>query len=197
MTKTIAKEFKKVGIEPVYADGYVSLPIPTDEKPGREGAKAWFVYNPDSPSDFTTYLDPVTWSGSVEALIALEEMHGPFDGVLGFSQGAVAAHILLASQPLKNPFKFGVMISGFAAKMPLPFDRPDHALGPGPELIEVPSVHVSGKMDTSVPPHHQKELAARFLNPVLFEHEKGHIVGLSPKEVLNQFVAEIVKLANR
>ena len=168
---------------------------PGEPRLGRENARAWFVYNEKVPSDISTHLNPeplrapyAHWSASVEALRILETKDGPFDGVLGFSQGAVAVHILLATQPLKTPFKFGVCMSGFPARMPLPPGRADDG------LIGVPSLHLSGKIDSSVPPRYQNELAACFRAPVLMDHEKGHLAGLTPKPVLRKFVSEVVAM---
>lgn len=264
--KDVVKELKKAGIVPIFADGAVKLPsLPPlldaaegAARPGRENARAWFVYNAEDPSNFDTYLDAeplqapyVNWHESVTQLLALEEEKGPFDGVLGFSQGAVAAHILLATQPLRAPVKYGICMSGFAAKMPLLPGRaaaaaaaatanqsseeggittsdileavaalgdvaPEAAaayargfraarkaggtptaavVGSAVSSISVPSLHVSGKADTEVPPHHQAELAACFANPTVFEHDKGHVAGLGPKAVRTAFVAKVAELA--
>ncbi|KAI9220375.1 hypothetical protein BC828DRAFT_405873 [Blastocladiella britannica] len=66
---------------------------------------------------------------------------GPFDGIIGFSQGAVLAGILSERRD-EFPHDFAVLISGFPARDPK--YAPAGKLGNS----EVPSLHIYGKHDT-------------------------------------------------
>lgn len=160
------------------------------------------------------------WESESRAHIAaLWASHGPFTGVLGFSQGAVAVHQLLRelgawqrvaaaaavasggggtqalpSPPddlapiLAAPPKWGVMVCGFPALHgpPLPDVDPSPAtaaygasVGMRPDLpceplLTIPSLHIVGEGDATVPPPLQRQLAACFASPRLMATDKGH-----------------------
>jgi predicted esterase len=96
-----------------------------------------------------------------------------FDGVLGFSQGAALAGLLVAVQE-SDPagdfgFGFAVMVGGFTSFEPV------HA-----ELfsgkLTIPSLHVTGTADTIVPMRDSLLLADRFDKPVIVRHSGGHVI---------------------
>lgn len=214
-SKDIRKILQQNGIDPIYCSAPNRLPeLPPPELPPPSApapapkhahatpldARAWFTYNVADPGDYSTYLDQTArhldypgWDASVAALRQLEVEHGWFDGVLGFSQGAVAAHLLLAAQPLRRPLGFGVFVSGFAART---VPRPQN----GGALLTALTFHVSGSNDTSVPPEHQDELAACFLDPStggppdVYRHPKAHAIQL-PKPTLREIVDGIDAMA--
>ena len=76
---------------------------------------------------------------------------GPFDGVLGFSQGASTAALALATIPeLQATVRFAVLFSGFepmdplaAAKLSVPENR-------GGAVRGVRSLHVHGVADQMI-----------------------------------------------
>merc|ERR550534_2294337 len=101
--------------------------------------------------------------------------HGPFDGLVGFSQGTVMAHLLTESHkssvyPWLSSLKFGIFVAGFPSRM-----HPN-LNGQMDEQIDLPSLHISGQEDTHVPPSYQEELSHRFVNPTWYSHHKGHIL---------------------
>ncbi|KAJ1722536.1 Ovarian cancer-associated protein 2 [Coemansia erecta] len=126
---------------------------------------------------------------SVKALQQIAREQGPFDGILGFSQGAGMAAILLALAQQKNAaaagelpvFRFAVLISGFFPQMP----EFEEALGGGSssssddddKRLHVPSLHVLGAADAVVPQSRGEELARRaFDGAEVRVHEGGHYV---------------------
>ncbi len=87
------------------------------------------------------------WKISVDLLVDHIAKHGPFDGLMGFSQGSALVCLALAhcSQQGLNlcGLKFAVLFCGFAA----------HPLGCAnmyPARIALPSLHVWGKTDAQV-----------------------------------------------
>jgi pimeloyl-ACP methyl ester carboxylesterase len=115
-----------------------------------------------------------------------------FDGVMGFSQGAALAGLLIAAQeavgkgaadpaPLASGFGFGVMIGGFTS------DEPEHA-ALFRRRLATPSLHVTGTADTIVPMRDSLRLAERFAGPVIITHDGGHVIPSDPR-ILGRIVA--------
>ena len=96
---------------------------------------------------------------------------GPFDGVLGFSQGATLAALLCLSEP--GLFGFALLFAGFVPRDAIvraPFD----AAAAAPNAT--PTFHCLGASDASVPPDVARSLASCFASPAVFEHAGGHVV---------------------
>lgn len=99
---------------------------------------------------------------------------GPFDGVLGFSQGATMAALFCASQRQKEPhlrFRFAILCSGFAG----------NSFCVGKNSINCPSLHIFGGAkgkDRQIGRDESVELASLFDEDcsVLIEHEAGHVI---------------------
>jgi hypothetical protein len=123
-----------------------------------------------------------------------------FDGVIGFSQGAALAGLLLATQeaagegaagpaPLASRsgfgFGFGVMIGGFTS------DEPEHA-ALFRRRLATPSLHVTGTADRIVPMRDSLLLAERFADPVIITHGGGHVIPSDPP-----IIGRIVAFAER
>mmetsp|Transcript_17439 Transcript_17439/g.41384 ORF Transcript_17439/g.41384 Transcript_17439/m.41384 type:complete len:830 (-) Transcript_17439:182-2671(-) len=109
--------------------------------------------------------------------------HGPFDGVLGFSQGGCLAGLLAAMQPRGNiKFRFCVVISGFYCrdvefcKLQLEEVPEKHsATSVRPKVVvELPSFHSWGLEDKLVEPWRSELLAETFKNPVVQAHQADH-----------------------
>ena len=124
------------------------------------------------------------WQRTRAALIATFERLGPFDGVLGFSQGAALAGLLVGlratgqrspdpERPLR--FDFAIMIGGFVS------NDPELArLYQRRESYALPSLHVFGRADGIVPVAQSRALAAHFVTPVCVEHAGGHVIASEP-----------------
>ncbi|XP_059318074.1 uncharacterized protein LOC132068489 isoform X1 [Lycium ferocissimum] len=115
----------------------------------------------------------------VQYVEANMEKYGPFDGVLGFSQGA----ILTASMPgmqrervalTKVPkIKFVIIISG-AKFGGIQFGCPSLAANAFSSPIECPSLRFIGEKEIQKP--NEEELVKCFVNPVVIHHPEGHKV---------------------
>lgn len=133
-----------------------SLPSETNPEPGpvdpslplEKQARAWFMAN-----DETGVYEG--WADTARFLRDYFREHGPFDGILGFSQGACLTGMLAAAlehpdrvpaldAPLQEaPLKFAIAVSGFKPR--------DPAFGPLYETpIQVPMLHVLGRSDAVV-----------------------------------------------
>merc|ERR1712166_296327 len=97
--------------------------------------KATGPADPAIPAEFDLY----EWWGEWQD----DSDHGPFDGIVGFSQGAAMAALVLSQQDLSdvNNFKFGLMFSG--VKMP----GVDESIAEG---IRAPTLHVYDKSEEYV-----------------------------------------------
>jgi len=93
------------------------------------------------------------------------------DGLLGFSQGAALASILLGRQAQglsKHEFKFGVLIGGF-----VPRDPAASAPLEGTSAILTPTLHVICGRDKIVPTEASEDLATRFHDPIVLRAEEA------------------------
>ena len=131
------------------------------------------------------------WQRTLDAIGSTFAQQGPFDGVFGFSQGAALAALLVGLRSGGNlareasagdalgrsiAFDFAVMVGGFVSA------DPDLASLYGERLnYALPSVHVIGLSDAIVPPVASIELASRFSNPLILEHDGGHIIPTAPQ----------------
>ncbi|PHT31235.1 hypothetical protein CQW23_27572, partial [Capsicum baccatum] len=156
---------------------YLDAPFPAQGKSALEGVFdppyfEWFQFN----KDFTKFYK------FEECLEYIEDFmlnHGPFDGVLGFSQGAVLGAAIPGMQRegvalTKVPeIKFVILISG--AKFGGPsFGVPKAAANAFSSPINCPSLHFLGETD------YQKKdgeiLLECFVDPQVIHHSKGHTI---------------------
>ena len=128
---------------------------------------------------------------TVEYIERAFQEQGPFDGVLGFSQGACVVGVLCAMMesgklPAGIKFDFAVLISGF-----LPRDRRYSSIcDPSHQISKVRSLHVLGQTDDVVEPARSLKVAEMFENPIVVQHEKGHLVPSDKhvRDALKEFV---------
>ncbi|CAO3684934.1 unnamed protein product [Rhizopus stolonifer] len=126
---------------------------------------------------------------------------GPFDGILGFSQGASFAAILtelLEKQSPEfrhhDPLKFSILVSGF---------RPNLQEAPSWLLmkkqgLKTPTLHCIGDSDTWVSPEKSFTLTQLFENPVIFRHSGGHYLPSTPtsQEAFARFLHSIKPMSH-
>ncbi|KAF1871413.1 hypothetical protein Lal_00020206 [Lupinus albus] len=172
---------------------YVDAPFPCQGKSAVEGLfdppyYEWFQYN----NEFTEYknLD--------ECLEYIEECmikYGPFDGLLGFSQGGILAAALPGLQEkgvaLTNvpKVKFLIIIGGGK------FKSPSLAEKAYPSPITCPSLHFLGEKDFMKA--FGKEVIETCVEPVVVHHPKGHTVPLLDEEnlkIVMSFIERIKKI---
>ncbi len=129
---------------------------------------------------------------------------GPFDGVIGFSQGAVMSVALMLHHAATHPdappddlFKFVVLFS--CPYLPDLDDDDDSGKPPITwGAIDVPSLHVCGEADDEWF-EASKSTFAKNCRPgsaTLVVHKGGHLVPTDPPTV-NKVIGEIGKLVDR
>ena len=102
------------------------------------------------------------------------ECDGPFDAILGFSQGAtMAAFCCLHPEAWwhgagAHPFRFAILFSAFSPR------DPAWSLAGSPAPPTLPSFHCFGLNDASVPADSSRRVASHFVAPREHEHEGGH-----------------------
>lgn len=165
---------------------------------------------PDAPIELTTdspqsdILEMRAWWTRLEFTIRLDQLyssldyltkyireHGPFDGIVGFSQGASIAMMLaslcegsvrpervmaLANQglpllipPPQSPFKFAIACSGFV-------NAPQFYDGFFTPQVQTPTMHLIAEWDHMVSEQMSGEMIKRCENPVVVKHAGTHAV---------------------
>lgn len=126
---------------------------------------------------------------SLDYLTSQIDALGPFDALLGFSQGAAMATLLTAhylsrspSSSLSSfdslvPYKVCVLVAGFDPETPETLEMLlDGGWASIEGALDVPSVHVVGTTDTVVNAFELQKLMQRFASSgrVRFAHDGGH-----------------------
>jgi predicted esterase len=122
------------------------------------------------------------WDTSWEYLQKVFQDLDPFDGVLGFSQGAAVAAALCqlrqtSPSDASVQFKFAVLCSGYPP--PLPFFEKGMAFEAG---IPCPSLHIYGGQDRQIHDHTSAQLSYLFQSEerTIVKHACGHIIPTQP-----------------
>lgn len=152
------------------------------------------------PSQHQTQI--LGWSRSWKYLQTVFREQGPFDGVLGFSQGAAIAAALCLSRVSRSEhnsgavkFRFVIICSGFISPAAEHFESMSLS---NEGAIDVPSLHVFGGCegsDRQISVRESEQLASLFRREkrVTIRHQSGHIIPTQPEYVqqylsfLNQF----------
>ncbi|XP_043724199.1 rhodanese-like domain-containing protein 6 isoform X2 [Telopea speciosissima] len=202
-TASLAKKLKNIA-ELVFVDAPHELPfiyqarqaktcnispVQQSPPPGEKCKKryAWLVapeFNGSRGTDWemaSKTFDPLQYqqqTGGFDISLAYLEtvfsQKGPFDGILGFSQGAAMAAAVSAERGKMDSeidFRFVILCSGFALNFA-------HVK---PRSINFPSLHIFGNCkgkDRQIACHTSKELTGLFEEgcSVVIEHESGHII---------------------
>nr|CAB3455355.1 unnamed protein product [Digitaria exilis] len=127
----------------------------------------WFQFN----KEFTEYTN---LDECISYLCDYMVKNGPFEGLLGFSQGATLSALLIGYQAQGKvlsdhpPIKFMISISGSKFRDPSICDIAYK------DPIKVKSVHFIGEKDWLKVP--SEELASAFDGPLIIRHPQGHTV---------------------
>ncbi|KAG8450785.1 hypothetical protein GDO86_003159 [Hymenochirus boettgeri] len=139
----------------------------------QDSPRGWWFSNPDK--SFEAIEETNYCSGLEESLGTIAKAFselGPFDGVLGFSQGAALVAILCSLKQqgdTRFQFDFALLFAGFKSR------SNDHNQYYD-QLISVPSLHVYGETDRVIPGNMSQELASHFENPITLTHSGGHYI---------------------
>ncbi|KAI6692138.1 hypothetical protein NL676_019848 [Syzygium grande] len=181
---------------------FLDAPYPSRGKSGVEG-----IFDPPYFEWFQGNQDFTEYENFEECIAFIEDFmvkNGPFDGLLGFSQGAALSAALPGMQEEKfagigtqkvPKIKFVILFSG--AKLGgLKYSAPRLAANAFSTPIECPSLHVIGETDF------QKTegiaLLDSFVDPLVIHHPEGHTVpNLDDQslETVHNFIEKIQNLA--
>ncbi|XP_019952578.2 esterase OVCA2 [Paralichthys olivaceus] len=183
-TGALRKLLKK-HVELVYVSAPHSVPqVRGEEAPekengsgpgGDEDSRGWWFSDIQARS-FSAQQQCEESLGLDESVTLVREavkVQGPFDGILGFSQGAAFVAMLCSLQEQKlEPefnFRFAVLVAGFrsACKEHLRFYSTP---------LQIPSLHVFGLEDRVIPDNMSRELLPSFQQPQVLTHPGGHFV---------------------
>ncbi|XP_068272003.1 esterase OVCA2 [Nyctibius grandis] len=134
--------------------------------------RGWWFSGPGTFEAGEAAAAPAGLEESLSAVAAALAEHGPFDGLLGFSQGAALAAMVCALRARGDPrfpVAFAILVAGFASRAPAHghFYR---------EPIALPTLHVVGDADAVIAAPLSRELARHFVEPVVLSHPGGHFV---------------------
>ena len=153
--------------------------------------RGWWFSKPGNSYNAMDKTDICT--GYKESLQAVKEKFlsdGPFDGIMGFSQGAAFVSLLciLKNDPASGiNFKFAVMIAGFRSLV-------SPHIGMYGDPIDCPSFHTIGATDGVIPTQSSEELLATFVGGVAYRHDGGHYIPSSPtlRTAFQEFLAPFI-----
>uniref|UniRef100_UPI0035902CBB esterase OVCA2 n=1 Tax=Myxine glutinosa TaxID=7769 RepID=UPI0035902CBB len=166
---------------------YISAPhvVPSLEVAEGEEAKketdvrGWWFSKIDNSFCATDYVEICKgFEESLDEVGRAVKEHGPFDGVLGFSQGASLVSLLCGLQQecdQRFTFKFAILVAGFRSR-----SSPHNRLYS--KGITLPSIHIFGDTDRVIPREMSEELLECFREPVVCTHSGGHFVPASPPQ---------------
>lgn len=184
----IRKALKKAGYQTVFIDAPIQLTpadlpfaaanLGADDKAEEVNFRGW-VYTQEDKFD----IKP-----SFEVVKKAYKEHGPFIGIMGFSQGSGIVGTILSSfneivddDKALDHLKFAIIYSGFK------FDNPSvqHYYE---KRITLPTLHVMGELDTLVSNERSQALADLCDDATVLKHPGGHYCP-STKDLLKTEVA--------
>ena len=125
------------------------------------------------------------FSESLDLITKTFELHGPFDGILGFSQGAALAALLCLMKtrepdavPAAIQFQFAVLVAGFKSlsSKHAPWYAADGA------KVKMPTLHVIGTEDRVIRKSVSEALLHHFQDPDKLYHSGGHYMVATAKQ---------------
>ncbi|XP_064251191.1 esterase OVCA2 [Passer domesticus] len=149
------------------------LPAGAEDDPdGDDPPRGWWFSGPGTFEAGEAAAAPAGLEESLSAVAAALREQGPFDGLLGFSQGAALAAMVCALRARGDPrfpVAFAVLVAAFASRAPAHghFYR---------EPIALPTLHVVGDTDGVIAAALSRELAQCFVEPVVLTHPGGHFI---------------------
>lgn len=178
-TKGFRTEFEKLGYTFYYATApnkYPGADLPDDIKDVTSNDNEVLAWLENDTINNTYFLPQTT----VDYLHDLFISEGPFDAIVGFSQGAGLAgylatdlnNILSLTQEQQSTLKFIIFVSGFKFKPEIYQQQYiDHP-------ISIPSLHVQGELDTVSEPEKVQSLlnSCKDGTATHLMHSGGHFV---------------------
>lgn len=135
--------------------------------------RSWWFTNDNGTFESKKYCDiSIGLEESLEVVDAAFKEHGPFDGILGFSQGAAFVCMICGMKTkgvFQHDFKFAILVAGFKSRcsLHLPYYE---------SKTNIPTLHVFGETDQVIPQEMSEELLQYFQDPKTVIHPGGHYV---------------------
>ncbi|KAJ2399970.1 hypothetical protein GGI23_002329 [Coemansia sp. RSA 2559] len=149
--------------------------------------KGWYYLKSMDP-EVTVGVDT-----SIEYLDGVLDKQGPFDGILGFSQGGLMAAVMCSVLEHRQsagsnghpPFRFAIICSGYMlqdSEWQHLYERP----------LSTPSLHLYGVLDPMIRLSRSMALQQAFVNPEAFCFDGAHFIPKSHEAILtvSQFVKQ-------
>ncbi|KAK6737877.1 hypothetical protein RB195_020153 [Necator americanus] len=168
-TGSLRKQFKK------YADfEFICAPlVPNVDSEDRGDVRGWWFSREDNQFSSRDICSIATgFEQSVSIVRDYVHSNGPFDGILGFSQGASMTHLLLAMEQLGEislGFRFAIFFSSFLSLSSVHNSYTSLRLN-------IPSLHIYGTGDQVVAYTNSEKLKAMFCDCVSIVHDGGHFI---------------------
>jgi predicted esterase len=176
-------------------DGEEEKPaIDSNTEPLAYNDRGWWFSESNSSYDALLRTDcDLGFDKTLDHINSVFEEKGPFDGILGFSQGACLAGILsrIAENNSNNKsdekyrsikFGFAIIVAGFKSGQ----SRHDVFYDLNTK-IALPTLHIYGETDKVIPFEMSEELTKYFLEPNIIKHAAGHLVPVNA-EAKNNFI---------
>lgn len=162
---------------------FIDGPYILHAKEGKLDGHAWFTF-PDNDAFNIPWDDVATSSVSIHGRqesvdIVIEQIKTlKIDALVGFSQGATLAAIVMAEiDPLYRP-KFSIHMSGFYL--------------PDIKQVTTPSLHIIGENDEIIKPKYSQMLASCFDNPVTVMHKEKHYIPKDRKKHVKEAIQKFI-----
>lgn len=147
--------------------------LTSDGGGGDDGGSGWWFSQPNDYFKAQDDSDCVKgYEESLKATVDFVSENGPFDGLLGFSQGGAMLGLLCGLQQqgkLPFSFKFAIFASAFRSH-----SSPHQHLYS--EKIILPSLHVYGEEDQVIQKSMSEEFLQYFHEPQTLVHSGGHFI---------------------
>ncbi|XP_042905252.1 esterase OVCA2 [Parasteatoda tepidariorum] len=169
---------------------FISAPhvVPESENvadsPSTRGCSWWFCEETKTFHSKVECRFAKGFEDSIAVIKSTFDTQGPFDGILGFSQGASLVSLICGLKENKeftHEFHFAVIVAGFRSVCQ------SHAYL-YKKLLKMPSLHIIGESDTCIPKELNEGLMITFLEPSAIYHEGGHFIP-SNSSVRRQYVS--------
>lgn len=176
--KTKSGGFRKLlknQLEFVYIDAPHFVPEGFQNTGGDSSNRGWWFSRTDPDAFYSLQKTNICkgFDESVDTIISFCQVNGPFDGLIGFSQGASMVSLLCSLQQAKFSsnlnFRFAILFAGFKSQA-IPHE-PFYE-----RKISVKSMHVIGENDQIIPKEKSEELAQCFESPYVTHHPGGHFI---------------------
>lgn len=160
---------------------FVSAPheIPNLARTAEAKERGWWFSRGDRSYNALDVSDVcIGFEESIQLVKETCERLGPFDGLLGFSQGAAFTSLLCAlaqscSDSFNLPLKFALLIAGFKSLL-----STHSYLYHTP--IDIPTFHVIGVNDRVIPVAASEDLLSFCKGAVAYRHSGGHYMPACP-----------------